>query len=133
MHAALLAQRGRFGQSAPTSLGPPDDRHVGPRAVPIAHKLAATPLEYPALLERWPEFETEAVLDRYLAERGQKITVWSAADVGADYNRVGLSGSPTKVLKVDFVVLGSSDSKEFKASQEGISELMRELVQEYVL
>ncbi len=99
----------------------------------LAFKLAATPLEYPALLERWPEFETEEALDRYLAERDQRITVWSAADIGADYDRVGLAGSPTKVLKVDFVVLESSDSQEFEASPEGVAELVQELVQDYIL
>ncbi len=99
----------------------------------IANKLASTPFEYPALLEKWPEFGTEEALDRYLAERGQKIAVWSAADVRAEYDRVGLSGSPTKVLKVDFVVLESGDIKEVGASQEGMSELVQELVQDYVL
>ena len=99
----------------------------------LAYKRAATPLEYPELLEKWPEFETELALDRYLAERDQKILVWSAADVGADYDRVGLSGSPTKVLKVDFVVLESGESKQIDASPEGISALMRELVGDYIL
>jgi electron transfer flavoprotein beta subunit len=99
----------------------------------IAGKLVATPFEYPALLDKWPEFETEEALDRYLAQRDQRIPVWSAADIGADYERVGLAGSPTKVLKVDFVVLESSDSREFEADLVGISGLVRELVQEYIL
>ena len=99
----------------------------------LACKLAATPFDYPALLERWPEFETQEKLDRYLAGRGQRIEVWTGGDVGLDYQRVGLSGSPTKVLKVDFVVLDSKESKAFEPSQEGAVALMRELVEEYVL
>ncbi len=99
----------------------------------LKYKLAATHLEYPALLEQWPEFETEERLDRYLADREQQITVWSGADVGADYSRVGLSGSPTKVLKVDFVTLESSGSKEVADSPEGLSVLVQELVQDYIL
>jgi electron transfer flavoprotein beta subunit len=99
----------------------------------LAFKRAATPLEYPELLEKWPEFETEEALDRYLDERDQKIVVWSAADVGADYSRVGLSGSPTKVLKVDFVVLESKGSKQVDASPEGVAGLMRELVADYIV
>jgi electron transfer flavoprotein beta subunit len=99
----------------------------------LANKLASTPLEYDDLLERWPEFGTREALERYLLERGQVITVWSAADVGADTSRVGLSGSPTKVLKVDFVTLGSSGIKEFKGDAEGLSELVKELVQDYIL
>ncbi|HSR35319.1 MAG TPA: electron transfer flavoprotein subunit beta/FixA family protein [Anaerolineae bacterium] len=99
----------------------------------MAYKLAATPLEYSALLEKWPEFETEEALDRYLTEHGLGITVWSGADVGADYSRVGLSGSPTKVLKVDFVMLGSSATKQIEDSSEGLSELVQELVRDYIL
>ena len=99
----------------------------------MVHKLSATPLEYSALLQQWPEFESEAALDRYLAERGLRIPVWSAADVGADSSRVGLSGSPTKVLNVDFVVLESSGSQEFEATPEGVAALMQELVEEYIL
>lgn len=99
----------------------------------ISQKLAAIPQEYSDLLARWPEFETEEALERYLDDRGLKITVWSAADVGADYGRVGLSGSPTKVLKVDFLVLEGTGSREFQADAEGITELMRELVEDYVI
>jgi electron transfer flavoprotein beta subunit len=99
----------------------------------MAYKLAATPFDYPELLERWPEFETEEALDRYLAERDQRILVWNAADVGADYGRVGLAGSPTKVLKVDFVSLGASDNREVEDSPQELAEMVRELVQDYIL
>jgi electron transfer flavoprotein beta subunit len=99
----------------------------------MTFKLAATPLEYSNLLKQWPEFETEEALDSYLAERGQKITVWSADDVGAELDRVGLSGSPTKVLKVDFVTLAADDTKEIDASQEGLAELVEELARDYIL
>jgi electron transfer flavoprotein beta subunit len=99
----------------------------------IAQKLAATPLEYADLLGRWPEFETEEALDRYLDERGQRIEVWRGSDVGLDYGRVGLAGSPTKVLKVDFVVLEATETKAFEPTLEGVSALIQELVEEYVL
>jgi electron transfer flavoprotein beta subunit len=99
----------------------------------MVYKLAATPHEYRDLLQKWPEFETEEAVDRYVSERDLTITVWNAADVGVDYDRVGLSGSPTKVLKVDYVVLEGSGSKAFEASAEGVSALLHELVEDYVL
>ena len=99
----------------------------------MAFKLAATPLEYSDLLKQWPEFETEEALETYLGERGQKITDWSADDVGAELARVGLSGSPTKVLKVEFVTLAGDDTKEVDASQEGLAEMVRELARVYIL
>ena len=99
----------------------------------MAYKLAATPLEYPELLARWPEFESEAALDQYLDQRGQKIPIWSAADVGAEEARVGLSGSPTKVLKADYVVLGTSESKQVTPDAGGVAGLIHELVEDYIL
>lgn len=99
----------------------------------IAHKLAATPHEYSALLKRWPEFGTEAALERHLSDRGLLIDTWSGADVGADYDRVGLAGSPTKVLKVGYVVLESAEAKEYAADTAGVSALVQELVQDYIV
>jgi electron transfer flavoprotein beta subunit len=99
----------------------------------LACKLAATPLEYPELLRKWPEFETEQALAAYLAGRGLDIVTWSADDIGADVNRVGLAGSPTKVLKVEFVTLESSDSRSIDASPQGLGELVQDLAREYIL
>jgi electron transfer flavoprotein beta subunit len=99
----------------------------------MRYKLAATPFEYSSLLQQWPELGTEQALGQYLSERDLTIPVWSAADVGADYDRVGLAGSPTKVLKVDYVVLEGAGSKEFEASSEGVTELIQELVEDYIL
>ena len=99
----------------------------------MAFKLAATSHEHRALLEKWPEFESVESLDRYLKDRGLDITVWSAADIGADYERVGLSGSPTKVLKVDYVVLEAAGSQEYHANQAGMAALVEDLVRDYVL
>ena len=99
----------------------------------MRYKLAAAPFEYPTLLKQWPELGPEQALDQYLSERDLRIPVWNAAEVGADYNRVGLAGSPTKVLKVDYVVLEGTGTREFQASSEGVAELLQELVSDYIL
>jgi electron transfer flavoprotein beta subunit len=99
----------------------------------IAQKLAAASFEVSELVDRWPEFGSAEALDSYLSDRGLKITAWDTAAIGADVDRVGLSGSPTKVLKVGYVVLESNGSKEFEASQEGVAELVQELVGDYLL
>ncbi len=114
---------------------------VGSAAVPrppsarriAAAKLAAIPQEYPALLARWPEFGSEEALDRYLSERGLRIPVWNGEDVGLDFERVGLNGSPTKVLDVHYVSLAANNSRQIEPTPEGIAALVRELVQEYNL
>ncbi|RLC96482.1 MAG: electron transfer flavoprotein beta subunit/FixA family protein [Chloroflexi bacterium] len=99
----------------------------------MACKLAATPLEYTTLLELWPEFETEERLDTYLAERSQRIPVWSAADICADESKLGMTGSPTKVLKIESVVLESSGSKQIQANQKSVAALVQELVEDHIL
>jgi len=99
----------------------------------IEYKLAATPLEYRALLAQWPQFESEQALDAHLAAHNLKIPVWTADDVNADPEKLGLGGSPTQVYKVNFVVLGATETKEIPASQEGINALIQELVKEYIV
>ncbi len=99
----------------------------------IAYKLAAIPREYGGLLEKWPEFETEEALDAYLARRGLKIPVWTADDIPVEADKLGLGGSPTQVYKVNFVVLETTESKEFPPTEEGVEALLEELIQEYVV
>jgi electron transfer flavoprotein alpha/beta subunit len=99
----------------------------------VEYKLAATPMEVKGLLAKWPEFETEEKLDAYLSERNLKIPVWTADDLGADMNRLGLAGSPTQVYKVNYVVLETTESKEVTANAEGIAALIQELVKEYIV
>jgi len=99
----------------------------------LTYKLAATTLEYQTLLKKWPEFETEEALDCYLAEREQRIPVWTFTDIGADEDKLGLAGSPTKVLKIDSIVLEMTESREVQATSEDISALLRDLAQDYIL
>jgi len=99
----------------------------------IQYKMAAIPAEYPALLKKWPEFESETTLDNYLSERDLQITVWTVDDLEVDEDELGLSGSPTQVYKVNFVVLESTESKEIAPTPEGIKALIDELVKEYVV
>ena len=99
----------------------------------VQYKLAAAPMEYKTLLKQWPEFESAETLDAYLEHRNLKIPVWTTADVGAEAAQVGLAGSPTQVYKINFVVLDSKESKEFSPTKEGISALVDELVEEYII
>lgn len=99
----------------------------------IEYKLAASPLEYKIVLQERPRFESEAALDEYLTTANLKIPVWSADDVNADEAKLGLSGSPTQVHKVNFVKLESVESREVTPDQAGIAALIEELIQEYIV
>lgn len=99
----------------------------------IEYKLAAIPAEYPKLLAKWPEFGDEAGLEKFLAGRELKMSVWSAADLNVNEAELGLAGSPTQVYKINFVVLESTESKEVPATPEGIQAMIQELIQEYIV
>lgn len=53
---------------------------------------------------------------------------WSVADVQADVEQCGLSGSPTKVKAIENVVFQSKESRTMEPTDEAIDELMRELI-----
>jgi electron transfer flavoprotein beta subunit len=99
----------------------------------IEYKMAAIPSEYPKLLNKWPEFENEQSLGKYLVEHSLNIELWTAADLNVNEKELGLAGSPTQVYKVNYVVLETTDSKEIQPTSEGIRELIAELIQEYIV
>ena len=73
------------------------------------------------------EFENTA------AAKGLLIHEWSAADVDADVSRCGKSGSPTNVKQIMSVVLTAGDFKKVEPTEEGVSELIRELIEDHTL
>ncbi len=99
----------------------------------MALKLAATPGEYAALQKRWPEFETVEALDAYLGAHDLRIPVWTADDIGATAETIGLAGSPTQVHKINFVVLESGESRTVAPTPEAIAAMVAELIHEYIV
>ena len=67
------------------------------------------------------------------AAKGLLIQEWSAADVEADPQRIGFAGSPTKVKQIQSVVLTAGDYKAVDATDTGVSNLIRELIEDHTL
>lgn len=61
------------------------------------------------------------------------IREWNADSIGADPQRCGLSGSPTKVKKVQNVVLTASDSRKVPNTDADIAKLIHDLIEENIL
>ena len=61
------------------------------------------------------------------------LTEWSVADVKADIKACGLSGSPTKVKKIENVVFQAKESKTLSPSDTEIEELMIELIANHTI
>lgn len=62
-----------------------------------------------------------------------KIHEWSVADVDADDQQLGLTGSPTKVKTIENVVFQAKESKKLTAADADINELMVELISSHTL
>ncbi|MDR0612860.1 MAG: electron transfer flavoprotein subunit beta/FixA family protein [Dysgonamonadaceae bacterium] len=58
---------------------------------------------------------------------------WSASDVNADPQQCGLSGSPTKVKKIENIVFQAKESKTFDDSDLQIEELIVELINNHTI
>ena len=61
------------------------------------------------------------------------LTEWSVADVKADVKACRLSGSPTKVKKIENVVFQAKESKTLSPSDTEIEELMIELIANHTI
>jgi electron transfer flavoprotein beta subunit len=61
------------------------------------------------------------------------INEWTVADLNADDAWLGLNGSPTKVKKIDNVVLTHKDAAVITSSEQDIDLLMKELIASHVI
>ena len=61
------------------------------------------------------------------------IEEWTADDLQAQSEMLGLSGSPTKVKKIENVVFQHKDSKVMGSSDKEIETLMQELINSHVI
>jgi electron transfer flavoprotein beta subunit len=68
-----------------------------------------------------------------LAERGLLLEQWGLDDVGADLTWCGLKGSPTKVHRVQSIVLAGGAYREYPPSDEGVGRLVRELIEDHTI
>lgn len=70
---------------------------------------------------------------RAMAKPALQIVEWAAADVDPDPEQLGLSGSPTKVKKIENVVFQAKEAKKLTAADEDINSLMVELIASHTL
>ena len=104
------------------------------RARAEVEKMAETLLE--GDYENYTAELKAAEVDKYcqgLAARGLLIEQWNLDDLGADLNWCGMNGSPTKVHRIQSVVLTGGEYHEFPPTDEGIARLVAELIEEHTI
>lgn len=82
------------------------------------------------------EFKAAGAVEDLIAQSAKKglvIQEWSAADVDADPKRCGKAGSPTNVKQIISVVLTAGDFKKIEPTEAGVSDLVRELIEDHTL
>ena len=67
-----------------------------------------------------------------LRERDLLIEQWDAEDAGCDLERIGKSGSPTRVKKIEGVRLASEEHNRVEPTTEGLGALIEELMDEHI-
>jgi electron transfer flavoprotein beta subunit len=103
----------------------------------MRYKNALTPLE----LERKIKAENTAVNEadikklvehkhKEMEEKGLLIKQWNLDFLKADLTWCGRSGSPTKVHRIQSVVLAAKESKSVEPSDQGISGMIHELIED---
>ncbi len=62
-----------------------------------------------------------------------RISEWNVSDVGGDEINYGLSGSPTKVKKIENIVFQAKESKKLTSAYEDINSLICELISSHTI
>ncbi len=81
--------------------------------------------------------EVQEAQDDYMELRQSRdylnIPEWGVADVDADDQQLGLTGSPTKVKKIENVVFQAKESLQLTGADADIDRLMKELISSHTL
>ncbi|MBM4158097.1 MAG: electron transfer flavoprotein subunit beta/FixA family protein [Ignavibacteria bacterium] len=93
----------------------------------MAYKGARSLIE----LEKLTEGNSLLYIDTLIHEYSQKglfIKTFTADDIDVEADRCGIKGSPTKVHKIESVVLAGGEHTKIPATKEGVSKLITELI-----
>jgi electron transfer flavoprotein beta subunit len=97
----------------------------------MAYKNAHTLLELEKMAEGNSLLYVDQLKDEYVS-KGLFIPTLTADDLDVDPDRCGLGGSPTKVHKIESVVLGGSAHETIPATREGMYALIDKLMEDHI-
>jgi len=103
----------------------------------MKNKKACTPIEIEQKIKAENPDADEADVKKLVAHKcgeleGKCLLIkqWDLNFLGADLKWCGRSGSPTKVHRIQSVVLAAKESKDVEPSEEGIAGMIGELIEE---
>lgn len=68
-----------------------------------------------------------------ISRKNYEVPAWSVADVNADPAKCGLSGSPTKVKKIENIIFQAKESKRYGSTDADIAALIDELAVNHII
>ena len=108
-------------------------RDAGFEVVLISGPTRLDPPDGVKLLRVESAAQMAAAVKAELAARGLLITELNAADIKAAPERIGFPGSPTKVKKIENVVLAHKESVVLEPTEAALNELSATLIKEHIL
>jgi len=123
-----------------TVTGEANEPRVAAAKKMMRYKKAHTPLEIEQKIKAENPDVDEATIKELakhkcgqLNEKGLLIKQWDLDFLGADLKWCGRGGSPTKVHRIQSVVLAAKESKEVEANEEGVSAMIKELIEDKII
>jgi len=102
----------------------------------MKYKNALTPIEVGQKSEPRTSVRGADLIEQKCSElsnKGLLIKQWDLDFIEADLNWCGQSGSPTKVHRIQSVVLAAKESKNIEPTQNGIAGLVHELIEDKII
>ncbi|MBL7152658.1 MAG: electron transfer flavoprotein subunit beta/FixA family protein [Phycisphaerae bacterium] len=120
-----------------TVIGDANEPRVAAARKMMKYKKAMTPIEVSEQIKaenpKAHAAEIAELIERKcgeLGDRGLLIKLWDLDFLEADLGWCGASGSPTKVHRIQSVVLAAKESKDVEPTAEGVADMIHELIEE---
>jgi electron transfer flavoprotein beta subunit len=120
-----------------TVIGAANEPRVAAARKMMKYKKALTPIELEQIIKAENIDADEADINELVVHKcnkleGQSLLIkqWDLDFLEADLSWCGQSGSPTKVHRIQSVVLAAKESKEVEPNDKGISDMVHELIEE---
>jgi electron transfer flavoprotein beta subunit len=117
-----------------------NEPRVGAARKMMKHKNAKIPLEIERQIKAEnPDADENSLKKKVeqasqdLGDKGSLIKQWDLSLLEADLDWCGRNGSPTKVHRIQSVVLAAKDSKEVQPTDTGISNMIHELIEDKII
>ena len=98
----------------------------------MKYKAAKCRLEVQALAAEDDCIDVDATCEA-LEEKGLLIQQWDLDFLDADLQWCGRDGSPTKVHRIQSVVLAAKETKQIETTQEGVESMIHELIVDHTI